>query len=219
MCWVFVDARELGKSRVRTNHSVAGIHYYRREYVPKSTLRSPLFLSSSLPFTSESSGTFFFFFSLSKLEKLWHILWSLHHRSRAEQSDKDISGMESYSGEDLFPYVALAQRKRLTQTVAIPDRSQFRLSHRLCYGWATGKAWKVSISEFCWTFLIALDEIPPCCYQTGKWLPFDHARLRTKTLPAEIDSISDVPAAPHPVPNEAWQSKSQDKRNVSPIWK
>lgn len=38
---VFVDARELSKSRVRTNHSVAGIHYYRREYVPKSTLHSP----------------------------------------------------------------------------------------------------------------------------------------------------------------------------------
>lgn len=34
---MFVDASELGESRVRTNHSVAGIHYYRGEYVPKST--------------------------------------------------------------------------------------------------------------------------------------------------------------------------------------
>ena len=59
---VFVDARELGKSRVRTNHSVAGIHYYRGEHVPKSTLRSPSFSPDSLRFTSESSGTFFVFF-------------------------------------------------------------------------------------------------------------------------------------------------------------
>ena len=71
VCRVFVDARELGKSRVRTNHSVAGIHYYRREYVPKSTLRSPPFLSSSLPFTSESSGTFFFFFFFFKAGETW----------------------------------------------------------------------------------------------------------------------------------------------------
>lgn len=41
--WVFIDAPELGKSRARTNHSVAGIHYYRREYVPKSTPPLSLF--------------------------------------------------------------------------------------------------------------------------------------------------------------------------------
>lgn len=63
---VFVDARELGKSRGRTNHSVAGIHYYRREHVPKSTLHSPAFLSTSLRFTSESSGTFSFLFFFSQ---------------------------------------------------------------------------------------------------------------------------------------------------------
>lgn len=145
---MFVDARELGKSRVRTNHSVAGIHYYRREYVPKSTLRSPpLSLSSSLPFTSESSGTFFFFF-FSKLEKLGHILWSLHHRSRAEKSDKDISGMESYSGKDLFPYVALAQGKRSTQIVAIPDHSLVGLSHRLCRGCKARKSLDLRVGPF-----------------------------------------------------------------------
>lgn len=81
---VFVDARELGKSRVRTNHSVAGIHYYRRGNVPKSTLHSPslprsLFLSNSLRFTSESSGTLFYlfiYFKLSKLDRLGRILRS-----------------------------------------------------------------------------------------------------------------------------------------------
>ena len=83
VCRVFVDARELGKSRVRTNHSVAGIHYYRREYVPKSTLRSPPFLSSSLPFTSESSGTFFFFFFFSNMGALEPFLFAL---SLPEQS-------------------------------------------------------------------------------------------------------------------------------------
>lgn len=87
---MFVDARELlGKSRVRTNHSVAGIHYYRREYVPKSTLHSPSF--SRTPFVLQVKVVEHFFFS--KLDRLGHILWSLHSQSRAEKSDEEISGM------------------------------------------------------------------------------------------------------------------------------
>lgn len=86
---VFVDARELGKSRVRTNHSVAGIHYYRREYVPKSTLHSPSF--SLTPFVLQVKVVEHYFFS--KLDRLGHILWSLHSQSSAEKSDEEIAGM------------------------------------------------------------------------------------------------------------------------------
>lgn len=85
---MFVDARELGKSRVRTNHSVAGIHYYRGEYVPKSTLCSPSF--SLTPFVLQVKVVELFF---SKLDRLGHILWSLHSQRRAERSDEEISGM------------------------------------------------------------------------------------------------------------------------------
>lgn len=86
---MFVDARELGESRVRTNHSVAGIHYYRREYVPKSTPSLSLSLSTSLRFTSERSGTFFFFFS--KLHRLGHILWSLHSERKVMKKPRGCS--------------------------------------------------------------------------------------------------------------------------------
>lgn len=85
---MFVDARELGKSRVRTNHSVAGIHYYRRGYVPKSTLHSASF--SQTPFVLQVKVVEHFF---SDLDRLGHILWSLHRQSRARRSCREISEM------------------------------------------------------------------------------------------------------------------------------
>lgn len=84
---VFVDARELGKSRVRTNHSVAGIHYYRRELCAK--INPPLSLSLP-PFVLQVKVVEHFF---SELDRLGHILWSLHSQSSAEKSDEEISGM------------------------------------------------------------------------------------------------------------------------------
>lgn len=68
---MFVDARELGKSRVRTNHSVAGIHYYRREYVPKSTLRSPPSLSPAPFLLQVKVVEHFFFFFFFKAGETW----------------------------------------------------------------------------------------------------------------------------------------------------
>lgn len=59
---MFVDARELGKSRARTNHSVAGIHYYRRAYVPKSTLHSPSFSLTPFVLQVKVVEHYFFFF-------------------------------------------------------------------------------------------------------------------------------------------------------------
>lgn len=225
VCRVFVDARELGKSRVRTNHSVAGIHYYRREYVPKSTLRSPPSLSPAPFLLQVKVVEHFFFFFFSKLEKLGHILWSLHHRSRAEKSDKDISGMESYSGKDLFPYVALAQGKRSTQIVAIPDHSLVGLSHRLCRGCKARKSLDLRVGPF-WVHLkkslpaatkpvngshlitpdsgLKHSQQRLIVFQIYIWP--EHVRLRQRNEPPSVT-------------NEAWQSESQDKRNVSLMWK
>lgn len=92
---MFIDAPELGESRARTNHSVAGIHYYRREYVPKSTPPLSLFSLSLTPlcFTSETTGAFF---------HIWTDL-GIFYGPFTERNDEEISGMESYSGEDLFP--------------------------------------------------------------------------------------------------------------------
>lgn len=62
---------------------MAGIHYYRREFVPKSTPSLSLFLSRLPLFYKTEKWNIFFFFFLVKLRRLGHILWSLHaHRER-----------------------------------------------------------------------------------------------------------------------------------------
>lgn len=139
---MFVDARELGKSRVRTNHSVAGIHYYRREYVPKSTLHSPSFSLTPCVLQVKVVEHYFFFLSFfffSKLDRLGHILWSLHSQSSAERSDEEISGMQSCSGKD--PCVALGQGK--CTIIAIPDHSHFSYTQSTLMWLSDCKAWKL----------------------------------------------------------------------------
>lgn len=59
---MFVDAGELGKSRGRTNRPVAGIHYYRRENAPRSTIAARSL--SPTPFVVEAKAVELFRFVL-----------------------------------------------------------------------------------------------------------------------------------------------------------
>lgn len=70
---VFVDAGELSESRGATNHPVAGIHYYHREPVPKSTPGSASLSLRLLVLQVKVVEHFFFhlsFLRLSELERL-----------------------------------------------------------------------------------------------------------------------------------------------------
>lgn len=222
--------QELGKSRGRTNHSVAGIHYYHSEYVPKSTHRSASFSLTLFVLQVKVVEHFFFFFLFFKAGETWAYFMV---PSQSEQSTEK-KWRNLWDAVIFEPgFISL----RSTFSVEIHSSTWIVLSsttpNQTYFGWVT-----IKFGNFTSQLLTHLSDcswrkIPPGAVQIPVngclLITPDSADQSRNAFPAEISTISvshlvracaqTAGQREWPLPNGAWQSKSRNKRNVSLMWK